>query len=112
MPIRSITITFDGNSAQQLLPDDKSRRWYVIQNASMENLIIGGEAFPVDGATSDGLILNAQYAVGAASPANGGTLEVTQSHENDKTPCHAVRGFVEGSGGDVKVIWATEDSTD
>lgn len=109
MPIHSTTITFDGTAHQQILPDDKSRRWYIIQNYSMDNLIVGGAAYDGDG---DGLVLNAQYAVGAAAPANGGTLEVRQGHENDKTPCHAVRGFVEGSGGDVKVIWATEDSTD
>lgn len=104
MPIHSATITTDGTTTVVLLPDDKSRRWYVIQNRSSDALVVGGAAF----AHPDGLYLSPD-AVGNGS---GGRLEVSQGHENDKTPCHAVRGYGEGSGGNVQVIWATEDSTD
>jgi len=104
LPIHSATITTDGTATFDLLPDDKARRWYVIQNRSSDATVVGGAAFVYP----DGLYL-APDALGNGA---GGRLEVKQGHENDKTPCHAVRCYGEGSGGEVKVIWATEDSTD
>ena len=105
MPIHSATLTTDGTTTIQVLPDDRSRRWYVIQNRATDAQEIGPSTLTGGG---DGLFLSPD----AMGDGSGGRLEVRQGHENDKTPCHAVYAYGQGSGGSLQVIWATEDSTD
>lgn len=107
MPIHSASIQVSDTAPEQLLPDDKARRWYVVQNRASSAVAIGGASMA---SAMDGLYL----AIEGVDAGTGGTLEVRQGHENDKTPCHAVYALCDGVGvsGPVQVIWATEDSTD
>lgn len=104
MPIHSAQVAVNDTGATEVLPEDRNRRWYVVQNRTGAGVFIGGETL----ASPDGLYLSSDDASNGASD----RFYVGQGHENDKTPCHAVWALCDGSSGPLQVTWATEDATD